>query len=79
MKKSRILRALKKYDAKTFDKNRVLSFKDDKQKEYFLAEQTQYMNIITQAINTILDQTFLIIDDDKLKDKILKGLSNERK
>ena len=32
MKKSRILRALKKYDAKTFDKNRVLSFKDEKNK-----------------------------------------------
>jgi|TARA_R110000824_G_scaffold84682_1_gene211045 hypothetical protein len=79
MKKSRILRALKKHDAKDLNKNRVFSFKDEKGKEYFLAEQPQYMNIITQAINTILEKTFVILNDDKLKDKILKGLNNEQK
>ena len=78
MKKSRILRALKKHDAKDLNKNRVFSFKDEKGKEYFLAEQPQYMNIITQAINTILDKTFTILNDDKLKEKILKGLNNEK-
>ena len=35
------------------------------------------MNIITQAINTILDRTFDIIDDVKLRDKILKGLNKD--
>jgi hypothetical protein len=79
MKKSRILRALKKHDAKDLNKNRVFSFKDEKGKEYFLAEQSQYMNIITQAINTILEKTFVILNNDKLKDKILKGLNNEQK
>ena len=78
MKKSRILRALKKHDAKDLNKNRVFSFKDEKGKEYFLAEQPQYMNIITQAINTILDKSFTILNDDKLKEKILKGLNNEK-
>ena len=57
----------------------MFSFKDEKGKEYFLAEQPQYMNIITQAINTILEKTFVILNDDKLKDKILKGLNNEQK
>ena len=79
MKKSRILRALKKHDAKDLNKNRVFSFKDEKGKEYFLAEQPQYMNIITQAINTILEKTFVILNDDKLKDKILKGLNEDGK
>ena len=79
MKKSRIIRALKKYEAKAFNKNRVLSFKDEKGKEHFLAEQSQYMNIITQAINTILDKTFTILNDDKLKEKILKGLNDDKK
>tara|TARA_R100001443_G_scaffold1056_1_gene4146 strand:+ start:18353 stop:18592 length:240 start_codon:yes stop_codon:yes gene_type:complete len=78
MKKTRIIRALKKCKSTEFEKDRVLSFRDEKQKEYFLAEQKQYMNIITQAINTILHKTFDIIDDVKIKDKILKGLNNDK-
>ena len=57
----------------------MLSFRDEKNKEYFLAEQSQYMNIITQSINTILDRAFYILDDVKLKDKILKGLKEDGK
>ena len=78
MKKTRILRALKKRKSTDFETGRVLSFRDEKQKEYFIAEQSQYMNIITQAINTILDRTFDIIDDVKIKKKILKGLNNDK-
>ena len=77
MKKTRIIRALKKCKSTEFNTGRVLSFADEKNKEYFLAEQSQYMNIITQSINTILDRTFDIIDDVKLRDKILKGINNE--
>jgi hypothetical protein len=62
-----------------FNTGRVLSFVDEKNKEYFLAEQSQYLNIITQSINTILDRTFDIIDDVKIKKKILKGLNNDKK
>jgi hypothetical protein len=79
MKKTRILRALKKCNSKDFNTDRVLSFRDEKNKEYFLAEQSQYMNIITQSINTILDRAFYILDDVKLKDKILKGLNEDGK
>tara|TARA_R100001594_G_scaffold56987_2_gene90924 strand:- start:1052 stop:1294 length:243 start_codon:yes stop_codon:yes gene_type:complete len=78
MKKSRIIRALKKHKSEDINKNRVFAFKDEKGKEYFLAEQSQYMNIITQAINTILDKVFIILDSEKLKDKILKGLNNDK-
>ena len=79
MKKSRIIRALKKHKSEDINKNRVFAFKDEKGKEYFLAEQSQYMNIITQSINTILDKTFDIIDDVKIKNKIIKGLNNDQK
>ena len=79
MKKTRILRALKQCKTNDFNTGRVMAFKDEKGKEYFLAEQSQYMNIITQSINTILDRAFYILDDVKLKDKILKGLNNDQK
>ena len=75
MKKSRILRALKKHDAKDLNKNRVFSFKDEKGKEYFLAEQPQYMNIITQAINTILKQVDIIINTISITNTILRPQS----
>ena len=79
MKKTRILRALKKCKNEEFKTDNVLSFKDEKGKEYFLAEQPHYMNIITNSINVILNRTFNIIDDVKLKDKILKCLNNDKK
>ena len=63
MKKTRIIRALKNCKSTQFETGRVLSF----------------MNIITQDINTILDRTFDIIDDVKLRDKILKELNNDKK
>ena len=78
MKKTRILRALKQCKNDEFKADSVLSFKDEKGKEYFLAEQPHYMNIITNSINVILKRTFDIIDDVKLKNKILKGLNNDQ-
>ncbi len=79
MKKTRILRALKKRNSTDFKEGNVLSFKDEKGKEYFLAEQPHYMNIITNAINTVLNKAFDILDDVKIKKKILKGLNNDKK
>tara|TARA_R110000751_G_C13463709_1_gene445738 strand:- start:50 stop:289 length:240 start_codon:yes stop_codon:yes gene_type:complete len=79
MKKTRILRALKKRDSIDFKEDSVLSFKDEKGKDYFLAEQPHYLNIITNAINKVLGQAFDILDDVKLKKKILKGLNNDKK
>ena len=79
MKKTRIIRALKNCKSTEFKTDSVLSFRDEKGKEYFLAEQPHYMNIITNSINVILKRTFDIIDDVKLKNKILKGLNNDQK
>jgi hypothetical protein len=76
MKKTRIIRALKNCNTNNFKADSVLSFKDEKGKEYFLAEQPHYMNIITNSINVVLNKTFNIIDDVKLKKKILKGLND---
>ena len=79
MKKTRIIRALKNCKSTEFKTDSVLSFRDEKGKEYFLAEQPHYMNIITNSINVMLHRAFNILDDVKLKDKILKGLNNEQK
>jgi hypothetical protein len=79
MKKTRVIRALKNCNTNDFKADSVLSFKDEKGKEYFLAEQPHYMNIITNSINVILKKTFDIIDDVKLKDKIIKGLNDDKK
>ena len=79
MKKTRVIRALKNCKSTDFKTDSVLSFKDEKGKQYFLAEQPHYMNIITNAINVMLQRAFHILDDVKLKDKILKGLNNEQK
>ena len=78
MKKTRIIRALKNCKSTDFKADSVLSFKDEKAKEYFLAEQPHYMNIITNSINVMLNRTFNILDDVKLKKKILKELNNEQ-
>ena len=74
MKKTRILRALKNCKKDDFKTDSVLSFKDEKGKEYFLAEQPHYMNIITNSINVILKKTFDIIDDVKLKRENFKRI-----
>ncbi len=79
MKKTRVIRALKNCNTNLFKGDSVLSFKDEKGKEYFLAEQPHYMNIITNSINVILNKTFDIIDDVKLKKKIIKTLNDDKK
>ena len=79
MKKTRVIRALKNCKSTDFKPDSVLSFKDEKGKEYFLAEHPHYMNIITNSINVMLQRTFNILNDVKLKDKILKGLNDEQK
>ena len=52
---------------------------DEKGKEFFIAEQQHYMNIITQAVNTILARVFDIVDNVELKKKIIKGLNDDKK
>ena len=79
MKKTRIIRALKKYDSEILKKQKVFRFEDEKGKIYFLGEEKMYMTIITDAINTTLQKVFEIIDDEKLQAKIIKELKNVKK
>ena len=79
MKKTRIIRALKKYDSEILKKQKVFRFEDEKGKIYFLGEEKMYMTIITDAINTTLQKVFEILDDDKLKEKILKEFKDDKK
>ena len=79
MKKSRILRALKKQNAEDLKKHNICRFEDEKGKSYFLGEEKIYMEKIREGMNLILHQVFKILDDDKLKNKILKKLKDDQK
>jgi hypothetical protein len=79
MKKSRIIRALKKYDSEDLKKHKLCRFEDEKGNNYFLGEEKMYMTIITDAINTTLQKVFEIIDDEKSQAKIIKELKNVKK
>ena len=74
MKKSRILRALKKHNAEDLKKHKICRFEDEKGKSYFLGEEQIYMDKIREGMTLVLHQVFTILDDDKLKKKILKKL-----
>lgn len=78
MKKSRIIRALKGYDSANLRNHQICKFKDEKGKVYFLGEEQMYMEKIREGMNLTLHRVFEIIDDNKLKDKILKGLKNDK-
>tara|TARA_R100000664_G_C2731521_1_gene121970 strand:- start:442 stop:681 length:240 start_codon:yes stop_codon:yes gene_type:complete len=79
MKKTRIIRALKKYDSEDLKKHTLCRFEDEKGKSYFLGEEKMYFKKITDSINLILHKVFEVLDDDKLKEKILKELKNDKK
>ena len=78
MKKSRIIRALKNYDSEDLKKHTLCRFEDEKGKSYFLGEEKMYVEKITESMNLILHKVFEILDDDKLKEKILKKLKDDK-
>ena len=79
MKKSRIIRALKKYDSEDLKKHKLCRFEDEKGKNYFLGEEQMYMEKMRDGMNLILHKVFEILDDDKLKEKILKEFKDDKK
>tara|TARA_R100000781_G_scaffold102595_1_gene66130 strand:- start:1495 stop:1737 length:243 start_codon:yes stop_codon:yes gene_type:complete len=79
MKKSRILRALKKHNAEDLKKHPICKFTDEKGKSYFIGEEKEYMENIQKAMNITLGEVFNILDDDKLKEKIIKGFKKNDK
>jgi hypothetical protein len=76
MKKSRIIRALKSYDNSNLKDKKICKFQDEKGKSYFLGEEQMYMEKIREGMNLILHE---VLDDDKLKEKILKALKDDEK
>tara|TARA_R100001463_G_scaffold100132_1_gene154577 strand:- start:55 stop:297 length:243 start_codon:yes stop_codon:yes gene_type:complete len=78
MKKSRIIRAIKKYNSEDLKKHNICRFEDEKGKSYFLGEENIYMQKIQEGMNLILHKVFEIIDDSKLKNKILKKLKDDK-
>ena len=79
MKKSRIIRALKSYDNSDLKDKKICKFKDEKGKNYFLGEEQMYMEKIREGMNLVLHKVFEILDDDKLKEKILKAFKDDEK
>ena len=78
MKKSRIIRAIKKYNSEDLKKHNICRFEDEKGKSYFLGEENIYMQKIQEGMNLILHKVFEIIDDSKLKNKILNKLKDDK-
>ncbi len=79
MKKSRILRALKNYNSEDLRRHKICKFKDEKGKSYFLGEESMYMETMRDGMNLMLHKVFEILDNDKLKEKILKGFKDDQK
>ena len=79
MKKSRILRAIKKADTKLIKKYNMVSFGDEKGQTYVLGTEDAFRLQINEATAYALHKLLDIIDDEKVKDKILKKLQNDKK
>ena len=79
MKKSRIIRALKSYDNSNLKDKKICKFQDEKGKSYFLGEEQMYMEKIREGMNLILHKVFEVLDNDKLKEKILEAIKDDEK
>ena len=79
MKKSRILRAIKKADTTLIKKYNMVSFGDEKGQTYVLGTKQGFDMQINEAASYALHKLLDIIDDEKVKDKILKKLQNDKK
>jgi hypothetical protein len=79
MKKSRILRAIKKADTTLIKKYNMVSFGDEKGQTYVLGTEDAFRLQINEAASYALHKLLDIIDDEKVKDKILKKLQNDKK
>jgi len=79
MKKSRILRAIKKADTTLIKKYNMVSFGDEKGQTYVLGTEDAFRLQINEATAYALHKLLDIIDDEKIKDKILKKLQNDKK
>jgi len=78
MKKSRILRAIKKADTTLIKKYSMISFSDEKGQTYVLGTEDAFRLQIKESTAYTLHKVLDIIDDEKVKDKIFKKLQNDK-
>ena len=79
MKKSRIIRAIKKANTDLIKKYDMVSFSDEKGKTYVLGTKEGFDLKINEAASYIVHKLLDMIDDDKVKDKLLNKLKNDKK
>ena len=79
MKKSRIIRAIKKANTELIKKYDMVSFSDEKGKTYVLGTEEGFKLSINEASNHTLPKRLDLIEDDKIKDKLLNNLKDEQK
>ena len=79
MKKTRIIRAIKKANTDLIKKYDMVSFSDEKGKTYVLGTKEGFDLKINEAASYTVHKLLDMIDDDKVKDKLLNKLQNDKK
>ena len=79
MQQSRIIRAIKKANTELIKKYDMVSFSDEKGKTYVLGTKEGFDLKINEAASYAVHRLLDLIDDDKVKDKLLKKLKNDKK
>jgi hypothetical protein len=79
MKKSRIIRAIKKANTELIKNYDMVSFSDEKGKTYVLGTKEGFDLKINEAASYTVHKLLDMIDDDKVKDKLLNKLKNDKK
>ena len=79
MKKSRIIRAIKKANTELIKKYDMVSFSDEKGKTYVLGNKEGFDLKINEASSYTIHKLLDLIEDDKVKDKLLNKLKDGKK
>ena len=79
MKKSRIIRAIKKANTELIKKYDMVSFNDEKGKTYVLGTEEGFRLSINEASSYTIHKLLDLIEDDKVKDKLLNKLKDDKK
>ena len=79
MKKSRILKAIKKADTSLIKKYDMVTFSDENGQIYVLGTKEGFDLKINEAVTYAIHKLLDMIDDEKAKDKLLNSLKNDTK
>ena len=79
MKKSRILRAIKKADTSLIKKYDMVTFSDEKGLVHVLGTRAGFDLKINEAVTYAIHKMLDMIEDEKVKDKLINSLKNDKK